>query len=246
MSESALSDQLVDELQRRIFSGDIPVGSWLRHAALAEDFGVSRTPVREALRVLGAQGIVTIVQNRGARVNGHSARDIRELGTVRAELEGLAAELAAEHIDDRQLARLRNAWAGFRTSGTELNTASATETATDTATDTATASGDDTDRRHRWAEAHDEFHSVILEASGNRQLALALADMGRRLPRNAGYSAYAGNSRVLRQIEEQHEAIIDAIGAGDTRRARTAMRRHILASAQVLARWIEAQQGIEP
>ncbi|MFI5613717.1 GntR family transcriptional regulator [Amycolatopsis sp. NPDC051903] len=223
MSESALSDQLVDELQRRIFSGDLPVGSWLRHAALAEDFGVSRTPVREALRVLGAQGIVTIVQNRGARVNGHSPRDIRELGAVRAELEGLAAELAAEHIDDHQLDRLRRAWTGFRDS-----------------TDSS-----DEDRRTRWAEAHDEFHSVILEASGNRQLALALADMGRRLPRNAGYSAYAGNSRLQHQIEAQHDAITTAITTGDARGARTAMRRHILSSAQVLARWIEAHQGTD-
>ena len=109
----ALSDRLVVELQRRILLGEVPVGSWLRHGTIAEEFGVSRTPVREALRVLQSQGIVTIVQNRGARVNGHSGRDIRELGEVRAELEGLAAELAADRIDDRQLDLMQNAWRGF-------------------------------------------------------------------------------------------------------------------------------------
>ena len=94
MGDEAISERVVEELQRRILNGQIPVGSWLRHSTIAEEFGVSRTPVREALRVLHAQGIVTIVRNRGARVNGHSGRDVRELGEVRAALEGLAAELA--------------------------------------------------------------------------------------------------------------------------------------------------------
>lgn len=211
--DAALSDRLVDELQRRIFSGDIAVGSWLRHAALATEFGVSRTPVREALRVLGAQGIVTIVPNRGARVNGHSGRDIRELGAVRAELEGLAAELAAEHISDRQLDRLRSAWDRF--------------------------DADRADAPQQWADANDTFHSVILAASGNRQLGLAITDISRRLPRNSAYAAYAGNSRLLRQNHEQHQAIVDAVASGDTRRARSAMRRHIRSSAEAMARWVE-------
>ncbi len=226
--DTSLSDRLVDELQRRIFSGDIPVGSWLRHAALADEFGVSRTPVREALRVLGAQGIVTIVQNRGARVNGHSGRDIRELGAVRAELEGLAAELAAERIDDRQLERLRSVWPQYEARQRSANPSGAADSPEDP--------------RQLWAEANEAFHSVILEASGNRQLGIAIADIGRRLPRNSAYSAYAGNSRLLRQNHEQHKAIVEAIANGDVRRAGTAMRRHIRSSAEAMARWIEDRQ----
>lgn len=219
----SLTDHLVDELQRRIFSGEFPVGTWLRHAALAEDFGVSRTPVREALRVLGAQGVVTIVQNRGARVNGHSGRDIRQMGAVRAELEGFAAELAAERISDDQLARLEEARRRF-------------------AEDVARPADEESGPAARWAEANQAFHSVILEASGNHQLALSLADIIRRLPRNSAYAAYSGSSRLLRQNAKEHDAIAEAIAAGDARRARTAMVRHINSSADAMARWIEDQR----
>lgn len=225
-SDISLADRLVDELQRRIFSGDLPVGTWLRHAALAEEFGVSRTPVREALRVLGAQGVVTIAQNRGARVNGHSARDIRDLGAVRAQLEGFAAELAADHISDDQLARMRTACDRF----TEEIARPSAE-----AGPTAPAA--------RWAEANQAFHSVILEASGNRQLSLSLADINRRLPRNSAYAAYAGSSRLLNQNAREHQAIADAIADGDGRRARGAMVKHINSSAEAMARWVEDQHG---
>lgn len=65
----AMADRIVAVLQHKILSGKIPVGAWLRHSALAEEFGVSRTPVREALRILASQGIVTIRPNSGARVD---------------------------------------------------------------------------------------------------------------------------------------------------------------------------------
>lgn len=224
-TEISLSDTLVEELQRRIFSGEFPVGSWLRHSALAEEFGVSRTPVREALRVLGAQGIVSIEQNRGARVNGHSGRDIRELGAVRAELEGLGAGLAADRIDDGQLERLQSAWQDYDKAVADQPDAGPVEA------------------RALWAAANDVFHSVILEASGNRQLMISIADISRRLPRNSSYSAYAGNSRLLRQNQMEHKAIADAIAQGDVKRARVAMIKHIRSAAEAMSRWMEDQQA---
>ncbi|WP_024934384.1 GntR family transcriptional regulator [Actinomadura welshii] len=225
-SDTSLVDQLVDELQRRIFNGELGVGTWLRHAALAEEFGVSRTPVREALRVLAAQGIVTIAQNRGARVNGHSARDIRDLGSVRAQLEGFASELAADHISDAQLARMHAACKRFTQDIARPDAEAGSQAPA-----------------VRWAEANQAFHSVILEASGNRQLALSLADINRRLPRNSAYAAYSGSSRLLQQNAREHQAIADAIANGDGRRARGAMVKHINSSAEAMARWIEDQHG---
>jgi DNA-binding GntR family transcriptional regulator len=219
-SETSLADRVVDELQRRIFTGEFPVGTWLRHAALAEEFGVSRTPVREALRVLGAQGIVSHVQNRGARVNGHSGRSIRELGAVRAQLEGFAAELAADRISDEQLTRMREACERF-------------------ALDIARPADGEGGAAVRWAAANEAFHSVILEASGNDQLALSLVDINRRLPRNSAYAAYSGRTRLLRQNAEEHEAIAEAIASGDGARAREAMVRHVNSSAEAMVRWIE-------
>jgi DNA-binding GntR family transcriptional regulator len=222
--EGALSDRLVSELQRRILTGEVPVGSWLRHAALADEFGISRTPVREALRVLQSQGIVTIVQNRGARVNGHSGRDIRELGEVRAELEGLAAELAAQRISDEQLETMTNAWKGFEDAISTF--------VSNTAASTPEASTE-------WVQANESFHGVIVEASGNRQLLLSIGDISRRLPRNASFSVYAKNSWLLRQNVDEHRAVADAVQRRDGAGAREAMSAHIRSSAESMARWAE-------
>lgn len=218
-SPQPLSLTIVSALQRRILSGELPIGTWLRHGAVAEEFGISRTPVREALRILDAQGIVSIVPNRGARVNGHSSRDIREIGVVRAELEGLAAELAAEQMNDEQTARLRTAWTRF----TELmdKPASREEMAS------------------AWATANEDFHSVIFEAARNRQLTQTIGELRRRLPHNVSYAAYEGNTRQLQRNVQEHEAIAAAILAHDGKRARRLMTEHIRRSNEAIARWVD-------
>ena len=229
-TEGALGEWLADELLRRILSGDLAVGSWLRHSAVAEEFGVSRTPVREALRVLHAQGVVTITPNRGARVNGHGGRDIRELGAVRGELEGLAAELAAGRIDDDQLRRLNSAWDRY-------------DAAVEAGRDGGAGEAPENSAPRLWAEANEDFHGVILEAAASRQLSITLAEVSRRLPRNSAFAAYAGNSRLLRQNSEEHRLIAEAINAGDGAKARRAMTRHVRSAAEAMARWVESQEN---
>jgi DNA-binding GntR family transcriptional regulator len=226
VGEGALSDRVADELQRRILSGAIPVGSWLRHANIAEEFGISRTPVREALRVLGSRGVVTIAKNRGARVNGHSASEMRELGLVRAELEGFAAELAVDRINDEQLAQMMKALEEF---------AAAID---DYAVDPSRSK--EPGANARWAETNECFHSAILRGSGNRQLLLSIEDISRRLPRNTNYPVYAGNSRLLQQNLAEHQAVADALIARNAKKARAAMVKHIRSSTESLARFIEA------
>ena len=90
--DAALVDRLASTIQARVLSGEIPTGSRLRQETLASEFGVSRTPVREALRKLQAGGLVQLEPNRGAVVRGPSAREVREAYEVRAELEGLFPE----------------------------------------------------------------------------------------------------------------------------------------------------------
>lgn len=217
VAESSLSDQVVARLQRRILAGDIPIGTWLRHGAIAEEFGISRTPVREALRILASQGIVTIVPNRGARVDGQSGQDIREIGEVRAELEGLASALAAERIDDDQIRQMTESWETFR----------------DTL-DQPTA-----DQAEAWMVANEKFHSIIVDASGNQHLSTTIRELRRKLPHNLSFGAYAGNSRLIARNLAQHQAIADAIVAQDAERARTEMVAHIRASIEATARWAE-------
>lgn len=217
----ALGEQLRAVLQRRVLTGEIPVGTWLRHDAIAEEFAISRTPVREALRMLAAQGIVEIVPNKGARVNGLAARDVIELGEVRAALEGMAARLATERINDEQVEQLRRVW--------------------DTFDDAAFAGGKSSRELSRmWTEANDTFHSLILRAAGNRQLSNSIADLRRRLPHNVAFGAYAGNSRLLKRNLDEHRAIADAIINQRPADAERLMSEHILNSIQATVRRMES------
>ncbi|GAA3573512.1 GntR family transcriptional regulator [Amycolatopsis ultiminotia] len=209
----AKSEEIVLALQRGILLGERPVGSWLRHEALAKEFGTSRTPVREALRALQSRGIVTIVKNRGARINGHSSQDVRELGEVRAELEGFAAALAAERINDDQQERMEAAWRDFDP-----------ESKSD-------------DRGRRWAESNDQFHAAILGASGNRQLYLSIQDIHSRFPPNSAYAAYAESTTLLRRNVNEHARIAEAIVSGDADLARELMKKHILGAVEATIRW---------
>jgi len=88
-SLSTLVDEVAQKIQSRIMAGSIPIGSWLRQESLATEFGVSRTPIREALRKLQASGVIEFVPNRGALVRGPTVRDIREAYEIRVHLEGV-------------------------------------------------------------------------------------------------------------------------------------------------------------
>jgi DNA-binding GntR family transcriptional regulator len=214
-------ERLAAAIQARVLSGDVPVGSRLRQEALAEEFGVSRTPVREALRQLQATGIVELLPNRGAVVRGPSAREIREAYEVRAELEGLAAELAAERISDRDLVRLREAEALFRESVANL-----------------------IERRARrpapwrdesvWVRANDLFHQAILEAAGNRRLSDTIADLHRSFPRDLTWAALSQSSRLLAENVEQHAEILEAIERRDPAEARRRMIEHIRSAGELV------------
>lgn len=102
-----------ERIRRAIIEGEHPPGSRLVEQRLAEDLGVSRTPVREALRRLDAEGLVVVEPNRGAQVPERSAAEVADLYDARSRLEAYAAELAAARRDDRDLAALDAALAAF-------------------------------------------------------------------------------------------------------------------------------------
>ena len=106
MSDGTKADDIALALEEAIVSGEIPPGSVLRQEHLSEQFQVSRTPVREALRRLAALGLVTFEPNRGVRVRMLSRDEMREAFLVRAELESLATEIATPKMTDADLAAL--------------------------------------------------------------------------------------------------------------------------------------------
>lgn len=227
--QKGVVEELVDALEEAIISGSVRSGTWLRQERLAAQYGVSRTPVREALRALQAQGMVQVVPNRGALVCGPSVRDLREAYAVRAELEGYAAELAARWVRDEQLDQLREAAEMFRLAVAEASKGSKRKRSSRSVP--------------RWSEANNLFHDAVQEAAGNTRLAETIAFLHRGFPRNLTWSAIAGNSHLLQQNVEEHDEILQAIESHDPRTAREAMHRHVRRSGDLVIRRFEALQA---
>jgi DNA-binding GntR family transcriptional regulator len=222
-SSAALVDHLAATIRSRVLNGEIASGERLRQESLAAEFGVSRTPVREALRQLQAAGIVELQPNRGAVVRGPSVRDIREAYEVRAELEGLAAEMAATRIRDAQLRELREAQRLFGRSIGKLLRARLPA---------GPANGE-------WTRANDLFHRVIQEAAGNERLTGIVQDLHRAFPRGLTWAALSGSSALLEQNVEEHRAILDAIERRDAAEARRRMVTHVRHAGELIARHFE-------
>jgi DNA-binding GntR family transcriptional regulator len=229
IAEGALVDRLASTIQARVLSGEFPSGSRLRQESLASEFGVSRTPVREALRKLQASGIVQLEPNRGARVRGPSAREVREAYEVRAELEGLAAELASTRIRDGELRRLREAQSMFEHASERLRRWKERG-----------SPGEPPRRAHdEWIRGNDLFHLAILEAAGNRRLAATLADLHRSFPRDLTWIVLGESSHLLDENVAQHAAVLDAIERRDTAQSRRRMIAHVLTAGDLVVRRFE-------
>jgi DNA-binding GntR family transcriptional regulator len=224
-------DDLAGRIQSAILTGQFPLGSKLRQESLAEQFGVSRTPIREALRQLQAAGVVEVSPHRGAVVRGPSPRDVSEAYEVRAELESLAADLSARLISDSQMDQLRGAEALFRRAVVREEHA------------TAAGNGVTSILDAQWPRANDLFHEVILEASGNRRLQETVAQLHLSIPRNLTWGALHGNSRLLEQNVDEHAAVLTAIEERRPAAARAAMKSHVLRSGRLVQRRLEEAQA---
>jgi DNA-binding GntR family transcriptional regulator len=222
-------DTLADRISASIMTGEFPVGTRLRQQWLAERFGVSRQPVREALRQVQASGLVEVIPHRGALVRGPSPREIREAYLVRAELEGLAAELAAAQPSLETLDQLREAAAAFSEATNRIADADPAACA---------------EEREQWSRANDQFHEGILAAAGVRVLTDSIHSLHRLVPRNLTWSAIR-TRRMLEDNVEQHKRVLDALELNDATAARAAMRTHVRRSGEMVADWFERQQADE-
>jgi DNA-binding GntR family transcriptional regulator len=217
-ADPALTERLADAIHGRIVSGDWPAGTWLRQNTLAAEFEVSRTPVREALKTLSERGVVEQIPQRGARVRLPTLRDLREAYTVRAVLEGLAAEIAADLATQDQMDRLL-----------------AAETLFEEAVSAFAADGDHGAASGRsWQAANDAFHEVLHEASHNEILRATIQQLHRRFPRNLTWGVLS-DLRLLTDNVSQHRAIREAVERRDGVAANQLMQAHIRRSGELLA-----------
>jgi len=223
-SGHALVDEIAAMIRARIMSGDIPIGAQLRQAELAADFGVSRTPVREALRQLQAGGLIDVVPNRGAVVRVPSPWEVREAYEVRAELEALATARCVSRISRADLERLRAANQAMY--------------------DRSLAEGEPErevalDSRRE----NDIFHTTITTVSANERLARAIEEINETFPRNVSARLLLGDARHRDQNYQEHLRIIDALERDDAEAARAAMRDHVLKAGEQLAQWYERRSS---
>jgi len=188
-----------------IGDGRLEPGALYSVAQLAEQLGVSRTPVREALLMLEREGRVRFERNRGVRILAPTAHDIAEVFELRLLLE---VPTTATHGAEADLGALAAAF-------------DAMSAAADAGDEAAFMDGDE------------RFHAVILAASGNRRLVAAVAQL-RDAVRGRGAST-VGRSRGLPEILGEHRAIHEALQAGDAERAAAAMRYHLRRTGDLLA-----------
>jgi DNA-binding GntR family transcriptional regulator len=226
-----LVDWIAQAIHAGILTGEYPLGSRLPQETLAKRFGVSRTPIREALRMLEAANLVQMQPNSGAVVQGPTARSIREAYLVRAELEGLAAELAVPRISDAELGELRAAEQEFRSTVRELARLGVGDN--ETLADGA------------WVHANDSFHEVILRASDNERLHRTIADLHVAFPRNLTWSALSARPSLLSDNVEEHQRILSAIERREPGAARMHMTYHVLRAGELVAQWFEQQRPPE-
>lgn len=261
-ADAQLVDHIVREVRDRVFAGTLPVGSWLRQEAIAAEFAVSRTPVREALRELQARGIVSLLPNRGALVRGPTLKEIREAYAVRAELEGLAARLAANRVSAADLDRLRQAEALFERAAARLAAANpqagpkpapsrpreGDPQATAEAATRLPREGDPgvDPRDDDWERANDLFHEVILAAAGNDRLRLMIADLHRAFPRSLTWGALLSRAGELADNAAQHRRIREALEAGDGEEARLRMIRHVTRAGSLVEAWFTGHVRVRP
>jgi DNA-binding GntR family transcriptional regulator len=217
------ADEIVLVLEQAILAGELAPGEVLRQEQLSDDFGVSRTPIREALRELAALGLVSLLPKRGARVRFLSTEDLHQTFLVRAALEGFAAELARERLTKQDLRKLTAAAKRFAELTQELRTADLGDI------QTKLLAAD-------WVHANEAFHDVILQAADAPRLAEAARGERRVFH---GQAVWASSSAELDQLYtrnlDQHAAILDAARARSPE-LRSLVETHILDSGTLLER----------
>ncbi|NSC24525.1 GntR family transcriptional regulator [Streptomyces albus subsp. chlorinus] len=197
----SVRDQILAALRAALLSGELAGGEVYSAPALADRFGVSPTPVREAMQVLVSEGAVETVPNRGFRVVRHDPRDLTELAEVRALLEVPAVLSLARTLPAGR-------WEELRPLAEE--------------TRRAAARGD----RGAYAEADRAFHRALLELTGNRQLVAVAEDVQRRAHLSALRAAPAPRTTDLLAEAADHLALLDALAEQDLPAVERLVRGH--------------------
>lgn len=204
------SDRVFEEIERALVNGEIPLGSRLAEEQLSRRFGVSRGPMREALRRLEGRGLVVRLPHAGVRVVSLDRQDLAELYEVRASLEGLACRRAAQTMTEAGFDRLEALLFQHRSEEALRS-----------------------DRSYQQEYGELDFHYVLAKECGSRRLEQLLCRDLYSLVRLFRFKTGRAPGRPLRAFED-HERILQAMRERDGDLAELLMRRHVAAAGREL------------
>lgn len=185
-AESSLHDEILSRLRDYLVEGNIAEGARVPERQLCEMFGISRTPLREALKVLAAEGLIDLLPNRGARVRRLSRRDLEELFEVMGGLESLAGRLACETIADEEIVEIERLHYEMYSYYLHRD-------------------------MHNYFQVNQRIHEKIVLAARNETLRATYAGFAGRI-RGVRYSAnFARKRQRWAEAMREHEAILDAL-----------------------------------
>ena len=206
LTPRALYEQVAEQLRQRIFRRELEPGGWIDELKIAEEFGISRTPLREALKVLAAEGLVTMKVRRGAYVTEMSDKDLRDVYHLLSLLESDAAGVVAAQADPEQLRELEQLHA-----------------------DLAAAVGE----RDRFFAINERIHMRILEMADNRWRSQMVADLRKVMKLNR-HNSLLKQGRIEDSLAE-HEIILTALRTHDAQATMAAMRDHFAQGLEAAA-----------
>ncbi|MBN9888000.1 GntR family transcriptional regulator [Salipiger abyssi] len=190
-----------------ILSGELEPGMRVPTEALAENLGISRMPVRDALRQLEGDGAVTIIANRGASVAQYSSEEVVEIIEMRAVLEALAARLALPRMSATEISELEHLHWRMQNVSQDLTA---------------------------WISAHDDFHNY-LTACSKRPL-LIQQSQRLRLMLRPYFRSYYAESKELEITGLEHQSLVDAVKAGDPEDLERKVRAHVRQNVETIAK----------
>ena len=195
-----LYEDVAERLREQIFAHELAPGSWLDEQSLAIAFGISRTPMREAIKVLASEGLVTTKMNKGAYVTEVDRRDLEQIFTVLSLLEGQAAKETAIKATEAQLTQLDNLHHRLEKAAADRDT-------------------------EQFFEINVKFHELIHEIAGNKWMNGVIEDL-RKVLKLQRRDSLSRSGRLLSSLIE-HREILQAILKRDPLAAELAMRKHL-------------------
>jgi DNA-binding GntR family transcriptional regulator len=200
LNNRPLYEDVADRLREQIFSKQLPSGSWLDEQSLADQFGISRTPMREAIKVLASEGLVTIKMRRGAYVTEIIRRDLEQIFTVLSLLEGQAAKEAATKATEDELNLLDHLHHRLEKAAADRDL-------------------------EQFFEINVKFHDLIQEIAGNRWMNNVIGDL-RKVLKLHRRDSLTSTDRLQNSLVE-HREILRALLKRDELAAESAMRKHL-------------------